>query len=709
MSRAQRPLPVPTVLAFAGAYAVLALLGRTTVVDGATVSLVWPAAGVAALWMLAESPRHQWRVLVPLALVHGGVVWGTGASLTVTLFGSVSVAVQTWLLCHLLRRWCPSLLGAGGTASLRMPRTLVLAGVAAVLACTVGAAIGTTGLWVDGEPTDASTAVAWFARHLTGILAVGGVGHLAWEWRTQQVPARAHGGSTTELVLLWVGSVVITVVLFLQPYPLAFLVIALTVWSAARFRTFPAALHALTLGSIGLWLSLLDHGSFARLSDPLAEALVSQVFLVAVLLAGLFVGALSDRIDELFATVTQAQREAAEQAELLAEMTESMGEGLVVLDRDGRVERSNGASRRLAHRVRPGARDADALAALVALVLHPAADNTDAARAELGVGDVVVPLANGEEAVLAVSRTVLTRRLADDGGAGVLLVLRDVTEHRSGLKPLAGFAATAAHDLRGPLTAIRSWLSLAIEDLEPGAEVLAPLRRAERATSHMGQLIDDLLEHAMAESGELVAQDVELAGEHGVLAPLVGLLGPDDVLEVADDLPPVHADPVAVRQLFGNLVGNAVKYAKPGEPAYVRVRAQQQGSRVVVEVEDAGVGVVDHDRSLIFQRFHRSGAVRANFRGTGMGLSICQTIVHRHGGTIECLPTAPGTGSVFRFDLPAASGSASSGASASGASSSGSSSSGVAPRAADPEREELRGSQAEARRVPESSRVSSPE
>jgi signal transduction histidine kinase len=111
---------------------------------------------------------------------------------------------------------------------------------------------------------------------------------------------------------------------------------------------------------------------------------------------------------------------------------------------------------------------------------------------------------------------------------------------------------------------------------------------------------------------------------------------------------------VAVRQLFGNLVDNAVKYAKPGQHATVRVRAHQQGSRVVVEVEDWGVGVDDADRALVFPRFHRSGAVRAHFRGTGMGLSICQSIVRRHGGTIECLAVPRGSGSVFRFDLPAA-------------------------------------------------------
>jgi signal transduction histidine kinase len=142
-----------------------------------------------------------------------------------------------------------------------------------------------------------------------------------------------------------------------------------------------------------------------------------------------------------------------------------------------------------------------------------------------------------------------------------------------------------------------------------------------------------------------------------VLAQVAALLGPDDVLEVADGAPAVHADPVALRQLFGNLVDNAVKYARPGHHATICVRARQQGARVVVEVQDDGVGVDDADRALIFQRFHRSGAVRAHFRGTGMGLSICQSIVQRHGGSIECVAAPPGSGSVFRFDLPAAEGS----------------------------------------------------
>jgi signal transduction histidine kinase len=647
-------LPPLAVASFAVAYGVLTVVGRMTIVHGQSVSLVWPAAGVASMWLLAQSRRHQWRVLVPLAAVHVTILALTHAPPALMVFGTLSIVVQTWLLVLLVRRWCPEMLGAGGSASLRSPRTLVVAGGAALIGCLVGAGVGTIAIWSSDVEVDLWTFVAWFARHATGVLAVGGVGHLAWEWLTQTIPQRAHGGHRRELALLWVVSVLATFVIFIQSLPLAYLVVTFSVWSAARFRTFPAAVHCLVLGGIGLWMTLLGFGPFARLADPVEAALVSQGFVVIVLLTGLSVGALGDRIDQLYATAERAREEASRQALLLAEMTESMGEGLVVLAGDGSVDRSNGASRLLARRLRPGVRDQEALSDLVELVLRPDPANTGTARAELGVGDVVLPLPRGEEMVLAVTRTPLTGSGADEEDSAVLLVLREVTDHRSGLRPLATFASTAAHDLRGPLSATVSWLDMAIADTDPSSEALDSLGRAARSAEQMGDLIDDLLAHARAESGELAAEDVPLSGDDGPLAQAAALLGPDDTLVVPPDLPAVHADPVAVRQLFANLVGNAVKYARPGTPARVEVSARRQGARVVVEIRDNGVGVEDEERSLIFQRFHRSNSVRAHFKGTGIGLSLCQTIVTRHGGTIECLATPPGEGSVFRFDLPAA-------------------------------------------------------
>jgi signal transduction histidine kinase len=650
-------LPPRWALGFAITYLALAVLARLTVVDGQTVSLVWPGAGVAMLWLLAESPRRQWWVLVPLTLIHGAVAWFTHAPGPVVVLGALSMGVQTWLTVALVRRWCPGLLGAGGTESFRSPRSLAHACGAAAIGSLVGAVIGSFGVWLaTGAVWDAWVPQAWFGRHFTGIVVFGCVGHLAWEWYTQRVAPRTRGGNRRELVVLWGVSAVVLLFVFLQPLPLVFLVMPLAVWSAARFPTFPAALHALALGVGGLLLTLVGLGPSGTLHDtPLHQTLVAQVFLVAVLLTGLAVGTLSDRIDELVLRMSEARARAAEQAELLAEMTESMDEGLIVLDHLGRIERSNGASRRLAHRVRPGAPDDQALADLVRLVLHPELAHTSSARAELGVGDVLVPVASGEELVVAVSRTDLAGQQGNGHPSGVLLVLQEVTEHRNGLRPLVGFAATAAHDLRGPLTAIRAWLDLAALDLDEDSDILASIKRAEQASIQMADLIDDLLAQAVAEAGDLEVRDIELGGPDGVLVRAAALLGPDDRIEVPDDgLPAVHADEVALRQLFANLVGNAVKYARPGVPALVRVTAQRQGSRVVVEVEDNGVGVDEHQRALIFERFHRGAAGDGQLNGTGMGLAICQAVVQRHGGSIECLPAEPGPGSVFRFDLPAA-------------------------------------------------------
>ena len=88
LARMPPPLRPPVIAAFAVVYALLTWIGRLTVVDGLTVSLICPAAGVATLWILAESPRLQWRMLGLLVLVHAAMIWLTGASLVLTVFGS---------------------------------------------------------------------------------------------------------------------------------------------------------------------------------------------------------------------------------------------------------------------------------------------------------------------------------------------------------------------------------------------------------------------------------------------------------------------------------------------------------------------------------------------------------------------------------------------------------------------------------------------
>lgn len=639
-------------LGFAAVYVVLALLGRSTVLPGAAVSLIWPAAGLAVLWLLAEHPSRQTRVLVGIAAELIVVLALTGAPWPLLVAGPVSVVAQTWLVVVLLRKWCPDLLGAGGAFSVHSPRTLVVGTSIVLGACVLGAVLALLGLWAAGQQLDVELTLLVWGRQVVGVLAVGSVGHLAWEWFNGPAEERVRGGSRQELVALWIVSALALAAVFSQPLPLVFLIVPVSVWCASRFPTFIAAVHATVLGSAALVLTIRGMGPFSGLGDPYTAAMVTQVFLLALLLTSLAVGTLSDRVDDLVRQLATSHAQSAAQAELLSGMTESMAEGLIVLDGAGGVIQHNAAGARLAQRFRPGDRDG----ALTALVTVLARVNQEAVqgRAELGPGDVVVPLDDDSEMVLAVTRRPLTAE-APRGGGRTLLVLHEVTEHRSGFRPLVEFAATTAHDLRGPLTAMRTWLSLIAD--EPAVladeELRGPIERVDRAVMRMSHLIDDLLAQATAEGGTLAPENLVLTGEGALPAQIAELAGVGDAFSVSPDLPPVWADPHAVRQLFANVIGNAVKYAQPGTPPRVEVSGHREGGRVVVEVRDHGMGVPEEDRSLIFERFHRSRSVKSSYAGTGLGLSLCRSIVVRHGGTIECLVPAAGPGAVFRFDLPA--------------------------------------------------------
>ncbi|QSR30737.1 hypothetical protein CFI00_09575 [Nocardioides sp. S5] len=643
-----RVLGLPAALGFAVAYVALALVGRATVLPGSSVSLVWPAAGVAVLWLLAERSDRQVRVLLLVAVLLGVVLAVTGADVPLVLLGGAGVAVQTWLVVALVRRWCPTLIGAGGEDSVHTLRTLAVGTGAVLVACAVGAVLLTLALWAAGDDPDLGDAVLVWGRQVAGTIVIGSVGHLAWEWRRGHADPRVGGGGHAELAVLWGMSAAAVVAMFLQPLPLVFLLVPLTGWCASRFTTFTAALHACALGTVALVLTAGGHGPIARLDDPYVEAMGTQSFLLALLLTALAVGTLRDRVDDLVRQLVAAQAVSDAQAELLSGMTGSMGEGLLVLDDERRVTTHNAASARLARRHLPGD-EQRALAALVDLLDHPPRPAAWR-RPELGPGDVVVPLADGGEMVLAV-----TSRPLAAGRLGTLLVVREVTAHRSGFRPLVEFASTAAHDLRGPLTTMRSWLSLVEHDLDGTGqdEARDAVRRVDRSVVHMSELIDDLLAQAAAEGGQLRPEVVVLGGSGGLLAEVADLVGLDEPVVAPADLPAVHADPGAVRQLFANLVGNCVKYARPGVPPRVEVDAHVRGDRVVVEVRDHGIGVPEADRERVFDRFHRSQEVQASYTGTGLGLSLCRSIVERHGGRIVCVAPGDGPGAVFRLDLPA--------------------------------------------------------
>ena len=127
-----------------------------------------------------------------------------------------------------------------------------------------------------------------------------------------------------------------------------------------------------------------------------------------------------------------------------------------------------------------------------------------------------------------------------------------------------------------------------------------------------------------------------------------------------DDLPTVTADPMQMRQLFQNLIGNALKFHRPGVPPVIRIRGKRLpdaesrtlGGGLQVTVDDNGIGFEEQHLDRIFAPFQRLHG-RDAYPGTGMGLAICRRIAERHGGTITAAST-PGQGSTFVVTLPVA-------------------------------------------------------
>jgi signal transduction histidine kinase len=116
------------------------------------------------------------------------------------------------------------------------------------------------------------------------------------------------------------------------------------------------------------------------------------------------------------------------------------------------------------------------------------------------------------------------------------------------------------------------------------------------------------------------------------------------------ELPQIQGDPLQLRRLMQNLIGNALKYHLPGTPPVVKVHARQLSGRVQILVDDNGIGFDQNDAERIFQPFLRLVG-RSDYEGSGMGLAICRRIVERHGGEIAA-SSQPGRGTTFVVTLP---------------------------------------------------------
>lgn len=219
---------------------------------------------------------------------------------------------------------------------------------------------------------------------------------------------------------------------------------------------------------------------------------------------------------------------------------------------------------------------------------------------------------------------------------------------------LQSFTRTVSHDLKGPLSSIGAAARFVYEHgqtLEPRPRQMLALISSE--CDRLTLLVDELLTLSRVEQQALEVQPVDSGAV--VRAVLADLLAPPPGGEPAPEvrcapLPTVLADPVLLRQVWHNLVGNAIKFTRRVPQPRIEIEGQVRGEEVVFQVRDNGAGFdMRHADRLfgVFQRLHSN----ADFPGSGIGLSIVKRVVQRHGGRVWA-SGRPGEGACFCFSLP---------------------------------------------------------
>lgn len=230
-------------------------------------------------------------------------------------------------------------------------------------------------------------------------------------------------------------------------------------------------------------------------------------------------------------------------------------------------------------------------------------------------------------------------------------------ELEAATKELEGFSYSVSHDLRAPLRAIDGLSRILLDDYAPDlpAEAQRYLDVVRANAQRMGRLVDDLLAFSRLRNAQLNRQLLDLgAAAREVVTELERDVTGREIRFAVGDLPPAFGDHALLRQVFFNLIGNAVKFTRPRSVAEIEVGARDADGDCAYFVRDNGVGFdMEYAGKMfgVFQRLHRDD----EFEGTGVGLAIVQNIVARHGGRVWAEATVDRGATIF-FTLGGSSG-----------------------------------------------------
>ncbi len=219
-------------------------------------------------------------------------------------------------------------------------------------------------------------------------------------------------------------------------------------------------------------------------------------------------------------------------------------------------------------------------------------------------------------------------------------------------KELEQFAYVASHDLQEPVRMVNSFSKLLIKRYGKSLDNDAAdfLKFITEGASRMQLLITDLLKYSRVGSQTKESSEVNLSDLlKSVISDLQFAIEESNAIVTYENLPLIKADPIQMRQVFQNLISNAIKF-KNGTPPQIQISAEKCNGEFLFKFKDNGIGIAPEFYNkifIIFQRLHE----REKYPGTGIGLTVCKKIIERHGGKIW-VESEPGKGSTFLFTIP---------------------------------------------------------
>jgi signal transduction histidine kinase len=660
------PMAVPPVVGYAALYLIAVVAGSGTTLGDPGEPMVWPAFGVAAVWLaMSGESRWRWAATGAIGLFTAGGLAVTGTGLGIALVEGLTAMLGAIVFAIAVARWLPGIQPSpeGGRPLSNLPDLwrLLLCAALASLAANLLRAGGDLAL--DGERTfSVFGATALFLRDAGAVLVFGAATRVLADLLSGARVVR--GGPSRmralECTAVFVASAAAYWAVFSsqEELPIGFVLIPLTVWAAVRMPTPIVILHAAVFNCSALLYTVGDHGPYAVVADVELRAMLIQLYAGILACVGLALALSRDERAGLIERLQVSEQEATDKATMMTTVVNSMTEGLAILDHTGRLVLRNPAAGRLLGAV-PAVTGGVALGSNHGFFHPDGSPLSDdvlphvrvLAGADVEPMDVLVRNSAVPEG--RVVRFNAARLGLGAGPSHVVVVFHDVTADRRHRDELMSFAGRVAHDLLNPLTTIEGWAEVLEQELA-GYRPAERVERIQRAAARMRTFLNGLLSYTAARDGKLMPTTVNMSllvgdiinsrldqAENNGTAPPYFEVG---------RLDPVEADPVLLRQLLENLIDNSLRTMAPGVGPYLAITCQPAPNGLVrIDILDNSLGIPPGTRHEVFTNFHREkGSTSTN----GLELAICKRIVERHGGTIDAAANPYGAGTRMSFTLP---------------------------------------------------------